>query len=1470
MSTIDKISKSAPLRDRISLLEDIIESYLRGSVPFATVLESFIQPAVGGQVEVKVSSAGWLQAGQLVQIFIEGPKGGFYEVIEVVDEDLLLLELTNKGVSTASGLIIPANAKLTVSSQDVIEIPSALSPLDVWQGYVTGNPSFIWIREKNSGPWNPLDTTIELTATFFKRGSYDIVDNNTVLTLDPSTGNITVSGITQNGISRTESGNGTPNVLVTFTHIDSGVKISQAVAAIQGGDQGVKGDTGGDGINGNAILSGTEAPALELGALGDYYMDVVTNNLYGPKSGAGWGTPVLLVGPSGNAILNGSGAPSNGLGADGDYYLDTVNINMYGPKEGGVWPAGFSLVGPAGGDGIDGNTIISGTGVPDNGVGSDGDYFIDTNAYNVYGPKAGGVWGAGSSLVGPSGGDGIDGNTIISGTGAPNNGLGINGDYYQDTNAKLMYGPKEGGVWPAGFSLVGPGGGRSVLNGDGPPAPGTGIDNDFYIDTTNDQIYGPKTSSAWGAGKNLIGPQGPGGLTILNGDGAPAGGLGNDGDFYIDTTNDQIYGPKDGTWGDPKNLVGPPGADGADGYTILNGDGAPAGGLGKDGDFYIDTTNDRMFGPKTAGNWGAPKSLIGPPGDNGGDGIDGNTILTGTGAPSNGLGVDGDYYVDNVAANMYGPKAGGTWPAGFSLVGPAGGDGIDGNTIISGTGAPSNGVGVNGDYFLSTDLKLMYGPKAGGAWSAGFNLVGADGGDGIDGNTILSGTGVPGGGLGSDGDYYQDTNTKMMYGPKAGGAWPAGFSLVGPGGGRSVLHGSGAPDPGTGIDDDFYIDTTNDQIYGPKTSGAWGAGRNLVGPQGADGLTVRSGLGAPNGGIGNNGDFYIDTTNDQIYGPKASGVWPSPKNLVGPSGADGIDGKSMLNGDGAPSSSLGNNGDFYLDTTNDRLYGPKSGGVWDTPKNLVGPAGVDGLTLLNGSGPPTSGVGKDGDFYIDTTNDKLYGPKAGGIWLAGKSLIGPPGDPGIPGPGILVRGAYNAGSTYYHASDRRDVVTHNGNWYRTNNPVKNATATWGTPGGVDWVLWPNFSMVATELLLAEDAAITKTLTIGEAGSELGAIKSYDYTDADGLQNGWLIKKGQVHLFNSLILLQDSDSKIEIAPDTLVVGTKDLGTQGAAQVTGGRLPMAFFRAIASQLSGHHRIGLEFLAESRDATDNQSILLQVQNSDFGGLMRYSKLMFRENGRDKIIIETGESPLYSGIRTEKKPFQVRAIGGSGGLVQGFLLGELDKEGDLRVYNNSGDLRVLCGAAGSGGYSYLYDAQGNLRISIDGDGGLQSIVKPIQVRSAINGIILGEIDATGAGKFYSPGGSLRIAIGDGGLQSIAKPIQVRSTINGTVLGEIDATGAGKFKSTTLSTGSLPVTRDRRQSVVIDYGATTQSRHTFTVSHGFGVTPTTGFISCNTEGHVGGYIFDESNSTTAKFWVEKINGGTFNGGHRYSILLSQ
>src|ERR1700741_1314501 len=73
------------------------------------------------------------------------------------------------------------------------------------------------------------------------------------------------------------------------------------------GTPGAPGTSGTNGTNGNTILSGSTPPATSTGNTGDFYIDLATGILYGPKSGTGWpGTGLSLVGPAGTFNLAGT------------------------------------------------------------------------------------------------------------------------------------------------------------------------------------------------------------------------------------------------------------------------------------------------------------------------------------------------------------------------------------------------------------------------------------------------------------------------------------------------------------------------------------------------------------------------------------------------------------------------------------------------------------------------------------------------------------------------------------------------------------------------------------------------------------------------------------------------------------------------------------------------------------------------------------------------------------------------------------------------------------------------------------------------------------------------------------------------------------------------------------------------------------------------------------------------------------
>lgn len=93
---------------------------------------------------------------------------------------------------------------------------------------------------------------------------------------------------------------------------------------------------------------------------------------------------------------------------------------------------------------------------------------------------------------------------------------------------------------------------------------------------------------------------------------------------------------------------------------------------------------------------------------------------------------------------------------------------------------------------------------------------------------------------------------------------------------------------------------------------------------------------------------------------------------------------TILNGKGAPKSSLGIDGDFYIDTRSLLLYGPKTKGKWPTPQSIQGPTGPAGNDGRNGS-----------DGKAVATNVSAVTGAQGPVGPQGEK--GEKGDPGAPG-----------------------------------------------------------------------------------------------------------------------------------------------------------------------------------------------------------------------------------------------------------------------------------------------------------------------------------------------------------------------------------------------------------------------------------------------------------------------------------------
>jgi hypothetical protein len=78
-------------------------------------------------------------------------------------------------------------------------------------------------------------------------------------------------------------------------------------------------------------------------------------------------------------------------------------------------------------------------------------------------------------------------------------------------------------------------------------------------------------------------------------------------------------------------------------------------------------------------------------------------------------------------------------------------------------------------------------------------------------------------------------------------------------------------------------------------------------------------------------------------------------------------GAAWFDGAGTPSPGLGNNGDYYLNTTNGDVY-EKAGGSWSVVGNIKGPAGTNGTNGTNGVGVPVAGTTGQILAKIDATD----------------------------------------------------------------------------------------------------------------------------------------------------------------------------------------------------------------------------------------------------------------------------------------------------------------------------------------------------------------------------------------------------------------------------------------------------------------------------------------------------------------------
>jgi hypothetical protein len=97
--------------------------------------------------------------------------------------------------------------------------------------------------------------------------------------------------------------------------------------------------------------------------------------------------------------------------------------------------------------------------------------------------------------------------------------------------------------------------------------------------------------------------------------------------------------------------------------------------------------------------------------------------------------------------------------------------------------------------------------------------------------------------------------------------------------GSTILKGYGPPASNVGITGDFYIDSATYRVYGPKTTDTVWDLTSYITLQGVDGKSFLTGIGAPDSSLGNYKDTYLDLSTDNLYTKELSG-WVFSANIV--------------------------------------------------------------------------------------------------------------------------------------------------------------------------------------------------------------------------------------------------------------------------------------------------------------------------------------------------------------------------------------------------------------------------------------------------------------------------------------------------------------------------------------------------------------------------------------------------------------
>ena len=408
----------------------------------------------------------------------------------------------------------------------------------------------------------------------------------------------------------------------------------------------------------------------------------------------------------------------------------------------------------------------------------------------------------------------------------------------------------------------------------------------------------------------------------------------------------------------------------------------------------------------------------------------------------------------------------------------------------------------------------------GSSWVPAAGVTGPTGSPGVDAPKILNGTTGPVSGYGRNGDFFIDTNSGVLYGPRTNGAWGNGIQLqtgqagpTGPAGVGSTGPASTQPGP-TGS-------------TGPSGErGHTGPASTVTGPQGNVGPTGPTGFGAT-GAVGPPTSIVIGTV---VSGSTPSATLTGPAgaqvlNLVlargstGPSGTPGVTGPiaglaigNVTDGGSAGAAIVPDGEDGYLldltlpigPTGSTGAASTVTGPTGATGPSVTGPTG-EASTVTGPTGPAGQSItGPTGEVGAASTVTGPTGPAGQSITGptgAASTVTGPTGPAGAGGGGSFSWASVPTGSS---SSGTAGDLAYDSTWLY----VCTATNTWRASSLTRWDGDPYYSSVSLLLKMEGSGAsftdsgpLAKTITAAGNATQSTTEKKFGskslYCDGTG-------------------------------------------------------------------------------------------------------------------------------------------------------------------------------------------------------------------------------------------------------------------------------------------------------------------------------------------------------------------------------------